>query len=87
MAKWTKTTKDIEEYARVCREIGDIYPSPTLKIKTKDGNTFSGQPIHFEQSIDVHSVAYRGVVTINTGSGTVEIGYLDVDTVERIKPN
>ena len=87
MTKWTKTPTDVEEYARVLREIGDIYPPPKLKIRKKDGKTFSGQAIRFDQSSDLHSEAYRGVVTIHTGNETVEIEYLDVDTVERIKPN
>jgi len=87
MAKWTRTAADVEEYARVHSEIGDRYPSPKLKIRTKNGKTFSGQAIRFDQSRDPHSQAYRGVVTIHTGKETVEIEYLDIDTVERIKPN
>ena len=83
MAKWTKTSADVEEFARVHGLIGDTYPLPKLHIKTKNGKTFSGHAVGFHLS-KIYSGAYRGVVTILAGAEIVEIEYLDIDKVERL---
>jgi hypothetical protein len=87
MPKWTKTSADVEEFARVHGLIGDTYPLPKLHIKTKNGNTFSGHAVGFQLSKMNYSGAYRGVVTILVGAEIVEIEYLDIDKVERVKSN
>jgi hypothetical protein len=45
MARWTKTPADLEKFARVHGLIGDTYPSPTLRIITMDGKTYSGPAV------------------------------------------
>lgn len=84
MARWTKTQEDIEEFARVQQELGDMDAARALIIQTKEGKTYSGQVVMHGAMADAFSSACQGHVVIHTGDGKVEIDYLDIDTVTRI---